>query len=152
MMIRYTPLSTGGDLLVLLERAALYCGKRFCGAEYVSCISVHGIHFKLPVQPTFLLRSIARVVHVGLYCMEVEVVVYIDRGHEGRPLEVSHVGYFSIISHNADGLASPVTIGLDLLTSTDDARRAFVKAKLRMDRQASKRQGDTEALATFLCK
>lgn len=139
-------------MLVLLERAALYCAKRFCGAEYVSCISVHGIHFVLPVQPTFLLRSVARVVHVGVYCMEIEVIVWIDRGHEGRPLQVSHVGYFSIIPHNGDGLASPVTTGLDLRSSTDEARRAFAKAKLRKERQTYKTQDNAETLEKFLCQ
>lgn len=139
-------------MLVLLERAALYCAKRFCGAEYVSCTGVHGIHFLLPVQPMFLLRSVARVVHVGLHSIEIEVVVWIDRGHEGRPLQVSHVGYFSIIPHNGDGVASPVTVGLDLPSSTDEARRAFLKAKLRKERQTHEAPDDAKTLEKILCK
>lgn len=136
---------------MLLERAALYCGKRFSGAPYVSCLCIHGIHFRLPVKPTFLLRSVARVLHVGMYCMEIEVMVYIDRGHEGRPLEVSHAGYFSVISHDVDGLASPVRRGLDLSASSSEAKRAFVKAKLRMERQTFTRKDSAECLERFLC-
>jgi acyl-CoA hydrolase len=140
----------GGDLLELLERAALYCGKRFSGAECVSCVRIHGIHFRLPVQPLFLLRSIARVVHVGTYCIEVEVAVHIDRSHEGKPLEASHVGYFSIIPHNASGQSRPVTTGLDLAASSVDAKRAYVKAKLRLERQTFSLQDNAETFEKFL--
>jgi acyl-CoA thioesterase YciA len=125
----------GGDLLVLLEDAASYCGKRFARSHAVSCVHLHNIHFRVPVLPTHLLCSVARVVHVGRYCMEVEVVVSIDRAHEGKALETSHVGYFTLIAHDSSGRVCPLSAGLDLATCSVEARRAYVKAKVRLERQ-----------------
>lgn len=121
----------GGDLLMLLERAALYCGRRFCGNDNISCVRMHSIHFRLPIEPTFLLVTRARVVHIGKYVMDVEVVVSIDRTHEGLGMQVSHTGYFSVVSRDKAGVALPVAVGLDIAASSVDGLRAYNKARLR---------------------
>lgn len=124
----------GGDLLMLLERAALYCARRFSGRKVVSCVRMHSIHFRLPVEPAFLLVTRARVVRVGEYAVDVEVVGSIDRTHEGRGMQVSHTGYFTLVSRcSQSGAVLPVPGGLDVAASSADAVRAYHKARLRRD-------------------
>lgn len=123
----------GGDILMLLERAAIYCARRYCGAARVLCLALYGVHFKLPVQPTALLRTTARVVLVRRFCMEIEVKMQIDRSSEGLDEQLSHVAYFTVISYDGDKALLPVTVGLGKSDSDLDALLAKTKALLRLD-------------------
>lgn len=123
----------GGDILMLLERSALYCARRFSGASKVHCLALYGMHFKLPVEPSSLLLTTARVVLVRKFCMEIEVVMRVDRPHEGREPEVSHVANFTVIAYDSEKNLVPISVGLGMDDGDMDVRCERAKALMRKD-------------------
>jgi acyl-CoA hydrolase len=123
----------GGDVLLMLERAAVYCGRRFTRESHIQCIAVYDVHFKVPIKPTSILLVTARVVYVRQYCIEVEVVVNTDRSHEGVGPERSHTAYFTIVTHDGTGRLLPIRVGLSLEGADEESKRAYKKAKFRTE-------------------
>lgn len=115
---------------MLLERAAIHCGKRFTRSA-VTCVFLHGIHFREPVQPTYLMCTAARVVLVRRYFIDVEVTVTVERldGSSG----ISNVGYFTLVAHDKTGRAAPVSTGIDFEESSEDSLLAHAKIKALLD-------------------
>lgn len=91
------------------------------------CVYIHGIHFREPIQPTYLMCTSARVVLVRHYLIDVEVSVSVERvdGTTG----ISNVGYFTLVARDDKGRAKPVTTGIDFEASSGDA--LFAHAKVR---------------------
>jgi acyl-CoA hydrolase len=123
----------GGDVLLVLERAAVYCGKRFTRASHVQCIAVYDVHFKLPIKPTSMLLVAARVIYVRQYCMEIEVLVNADHSHEGAKPKQSHSACFTIVTHDHTGRLLPIRVGLSMAGAAEEENWVHEKAKLRCE-------------------
>jgi acyl-CoA hydrolase len=140
----------GGDLMMTLEKAAVYTARRFAGEGRVACVALYGVHFAMPVKPMYLLETTARVVFVRRHCMEVEVVARVDRTHEGLgSSSVALAGYFTVVAHDEAGRCLPVTVGIDLADADDETKRAYAKAKVRMERTGLIEED--EKLCELLC-
>lgn len=123
----------GGDLLMLMDRAARYCGRRFFGSSRVACTALRGMNFRLPVVPTCLLFTTAQVVFVGQHSIQIEVRVSIDKRFEGKGLALSNDGCFTVVAHDEAGLILPVKTGLDFTNAGKEAWAAHLRAKERIE-------------------
>jgi acyl-CoA hydrolase len=124
----------GGDLMLTLEKAAVYAVVRHTSHRHVACVALYSVHFALPVKPMYLLKTTARVVWVRQYCMEVEVVARVDRTHEGLGAnDIALTGCFTVVAHDEDGRALLATVGLDMTKADDEELRTHAKAKIRME-------------------
>lgn len=137
----------GGDILAVMDKTALYTARRFSGNATMVVIGLDRISFHAPVLPLHVLHLVARVVYVRRYTVEVEVHVSLDRRVSNEPPVKSHVGSFTVLNLDEAGFKRPVTVGLKLEDTDQEALRTYEKAKQRFYFGRSNGSGEGDSVA-----
>lgn len=112
----------GGDILTMLDRAAVACAARVLNGPCVTR-RVHTLAFWEPVEAQIALQVEALVVAVRKAVVCVSVRAVLDHRHDGMDLTPSHAGIFLIVpllkndASPAEGISG---IGVAVPDSTDD--------------------------------
>ena len=122
------PLGTifGGDILLWMDRVANFCARHFTRNNHMVTIAMNQILFRHPILTSDLVAIDTRVVMVRNYTLEVETLVRVKR-LDGKD-EISHSGYFTILSYDEAGFKRPITTGLRLSDEDQDGLRAYQQA------------------------
>ncbi|GLE04177.1 hypothetical protein PINS_up013088 [Pythium insidiosum] len=132
----------GGVLLDWMDRAALYCARRFTQNQFMVTIAMNRVHFKLPIRLSDVISIRARVCRVKKYSLEVEIAVY--RLHKHKE-QLSHAGYFEVL--NLEQLdAPPRRKEIRLRVTADEDDQESMKALLRAHRRQLFEREDAELM------
>ncbi|MDH4120212.1 MAG: hypothetical protein OEV94_00695 [Deltaproteobacteria bacterium] len=119
----------GGDLLLWMDRVAVYAACHFTRNRHMVTIAMNRLLFKKPIFASDLVSMTARVVYVRTYTLEVEIKVRLR--HADGSEEDSHSGFFTVLNYDESGFKRPISTGLRLREEDQEGLAAYHKAKLR---------------------
>ncbi|KAA8498427.1 Acyl-coenzyme A thioesterase 11 [Porphyridium purpureum] len=120
----------GGDILLWMEQAAVYAGKRFTQNEHMLTLTMNRLSFTQPIFVEDVIEMHARVVYVRKYILEVEVTCFVDR-QKAIKLVPSHTGYFTLLNLDPLGMKRPICTGLKFSDDDQESLLTYKKAKDR---------------------
>lgn len=120
----------GGELLKLLDKAALTCGMRYSGF-YCVTLSVDKVVFREPIFIGEMVTLLATVNYTGRTSMEIGIKV-IAEDLKGKSVRHTNTCFFTMIAVDDDGKPTKVP---PLVLNTEEQRTRWVSAEKR--RQAS---------------
>ena len=119
----------GGDILLWMDRVAIYTARQFTRNPHMVTIAMNRIYFKAPVFPSDRVDLSARVVYVRQYTLEVEISMLVLRPSGERVS--SHSGYFTVFNYDPAGFKRPILTGLRLADADQDGLLRYYQAQER---------------------
>lgn len=116
----------GGELLKLLDKAALTCGMRYSG-KYCVTLSVDRVVFREPIFIGELVTLLATVNYTGRTSMEIGIKV-IAEDLKGKSVRHTNTCFFTMIAVDDDGKPTEVP---KLILNTDEQHSRWVSAEKR---------------------
>jgi acyl-CoA hydrolase len=116
----------GGELLKLLDKAALTCGMRYSGF-YCVTLSVDKVVFREPIFIGELVTLLATVNYTGRTSMEIGIKV-IAEDLKGKSVRHTNTCFFTMIAVDDDGKPTKVP---ELILNTDEQRSRWSSAEKR---------------------
>lgn len=109
----------GGELLKLLDKAALSCAMRYSG-YYAVTLSVDKVVFREPIQIGEMLTLLATVNYTGRTSMEIGIKVIAENLRE-KSVRHTNTCYFTMVAMDDEG--NPVQVPPLMLESDDQKQR-----------------------------
>jgi acyl-CoA hydrolase len=116
----------GGELLKLLDKAALTCGMRYSGF-YCVTLSVDKVVFREPIFIGELVTLLATVNYTGRTSMEIGIKV-IAEDLKGKSVRHTNTCFFTMIAVDDDGKPTKVP---PVILNTAEQRSRWISAEKR---------------------
>ena len=133
----------GGEVMVMMDKAAAIAALRFCRMPVVTASSER-IDFRTPIHAGEIIEAVAKVIYVGRSSMIVRVHIYAEHPLQGVR-RMCTTGYFSMVAR-ADQHQSALVP--ELVLDSDEARREWdVGEEIRRAIEGRRNRGETPARA-----
>ena len=120
----------GGDILIWMDKVAVYCARNFTRNHNMVTISMNRIFFKRPIFQSQVVHMRARICYVRHSTVEVEIEVTTKCDSEQKE-EKSHTGYFTVLNLGEGDIRRRVLNGILLSQDDQCGMKSFFKAKKR---------------------
>lgn len=134
----------GGEILRVMERSALHCGRVFAGKSRLFTLAMLGMTFDAPMYLSDLARCRARVLCVKRSTLLVRVEIAAEN-ENGR--QVTNAADFILVAVTEKGTPFEIDCGIELVTAAPEELQWYARGRLLLEESAKNRVSVVEAKA-----